>query len=239
MAWSCSRPSRSLILYLFFQRYFVEGIAAVASRAEGRGEGAPATRSATAPRDRRPSGPALTRLLFQLDAARRREPRLGRDGDRRRAGRSVLAAWEACCCCRSSPCPPPASSRSRRGSVRGGGRRRPGGQRPVPYRRAPGSTLGCSAPPGWRPPPSSCTNLVIGLGPGDPFGWALATLAGWGLVALWCAALVAWPLVVDPARADRPLARPAPAGRRLLLVDPRRLARSASRSAIIAAVSTC
>ena len=48
------------------------------------------------------------------------------------------------------------------------------------------------------------TNAAIGLVGGDPFGWLLGTLAAWGFVALWCFALVAWPLVVDPARAGRP-----------------------------------
>lgn len=49
------------------------------------------------------------------------------------------------------------------------------------------------------------TNLVLGLAGASPLGWAVATLAGWGLVVLWLFAWTAWPIVVDPARADRPV----------------------------------
>jgi hypothetical protein len=49
------------------------------------------------------------------------------------------------------------------------------------------------------------TNLVLGLAGSSPLGWAVATLAGWGLVVLWLFAWTAWPIVVDPARADRPV----------------------------------
>lgn len=48
------------------------------------------------------------------------------------------------------------------------------------------------------------TNAAIGLTGGDPFGWLLGTLAAWGFVASWCFAVIAWPLMVDPARAGRP-----------------------------------
>ncbi len=50
------------------------------------------------------------------------------------------------------------------------------------------------------------TNVLTGLSSAEPAGWAFATLAGWGLVAWWTWLVVAWPLVVDPARAGRPLA---------------------------------
>jgi hypothetical protein len=48
-------------------------------------------------------------------------------------------------------------------------------------------------------------DLVWGLTSATPLGWAFATVAGWGLLALW---LVGWtlaPLLVDPMRADRPV----------------------------------
>ena len=40
------------------------------------------------------------------------------------------------------------------------------------------------------------TNIIFGLGGGEPAGWGVATLAAWGLIVLWCGALVAWPLLV-------------------------------------------
>jgi hypothetical protein len=47
-------------------------------------------------------------------------------------------------------------------------------------------------------------NVVIGLDRADVAGWALATLAGWGLAITAMAACTTWPLLVDPAREDRP-----------------------------------
>ena len=48
-------------------------------------------------------------------------------------------------------------------------------------------------------------NIVVGFAEGGFVGWAIATLAFWGLAAGSTVALVAWPLLVDPARPDRPL----------------------------------
>jgi hypothetical protein len=47
------------------------------------------------------------------------------------------------------------------------------------------------------------TDIVLALGRGDLLGVAFATAAAWGLIALWALACVAWPLLGDPARADR------------------------------------
>ena len=49
------------------------------------------------------------------------------------------------------------------------------------------------------------TNVLAGLSTGSPLGWAMATLAGWGLVATWLLAWIAWPVVLDPAAATVPL----------------------------------
>ena len=49
------------------------------------------------------------------------------------------------------------------------------------------------------------TNTILGLGSDSPVGWATATLAAWGLLVGWLLAWTAWPIVVDPARADQPL----------------------------------
>jgi hypothetical protein len=43
-------------------------------------------------------------------------------------------------------------------------------------------------------------NVVTGLSGGGLFGWAFATLAGWGLVAVLVVTTVLWPLLVDPRR---------------------------------------
>ena len=104
------------------------------------------------------------------------------------------------------------------------------------YRRAPGSMLLLGV--AWvAVAVILASNLVVGLGRGDPFGWGLATLAGWGLIALWCGSLVGWPLVVDPARADRPLGDRLRLAGQLLLLEPRRFATLGLGAAIIAAVS--
>lgn len=48
-------------------------------------------------------------------------------------------------------------------------------------------------------------NLVSGILAQSFAGWAFATLAFWGLVAVWLIAWAAWPLVCDPWRATWPL----------------------------------
>lgn len=49
------------------------------------------------------------------------------------------------------------------------------------------------------------TNMVAGLSAGSPLGWAAATLAGWGLVATWVLAWIAWPVALDPVAAPDPV----------------------------------
>jgi hypothetical protein len=81
------------------------------------------------------------------------------------------------------------------------------------------------------------TNVATGIGGGTPIGWVIATLAGWALVALWCGALVAWPLVVDPARAGTPLAERLRLAGALLLVDPARFGALGVIAAVISIAS--
>ena len=82
-------------------------------------------------------------------------------------------------------------------------------------------------------------NLVAGIGDqGDLFGWGIATLAGWGLVAVWSAALVAWPLVADPERDGQPLRGRLRLAAALLLVNPVRIGALAIVIAITTAIST-
>jgi hypothetical protein len=49
------------------------------------------------------------------------------------------------------------------------------------------------------------TNVIVGLGSGSLPGFAIATLAGWGLLATWVFAVAAWPLLMDPSRAALPV----------------------------------
>jgi len=81
------------------------------------------------------------------------------------------------------------------------------------------------------------TNAFVGLGGGEPAGWAIATLAGWGLVVLWCGALVGWPLLVDPSRSAMPLSERLRLAGSLLLAHPVRFAGLGLAMAVVVAVS--
>lgn len=82
------------------------------------------------------------------------------------------------------------------------------------------------------------TNVLTGLGQGEPVGWVLATLAGWGLVAWWCGAIVAWPLIVDPTRAGQPLRKRLRLAVALLLVHPLRFGALGLAVALIVGLSS-
>ena len=81
------------------------------------------------------------------------------------------------------------------------------------------------------------TNALVGLGGGEPAGWAIATLAGWGIVILWCGALVGWPLFVDPARAEAPFGDLLRLAGGLLLAHPLRFAGLGLTMAVVTALS--
>jgi hypothetical protein len=81
------------------------------------------------------------------------------------------------------------------------------------------------------------SNVVVGLVSGEPVGWLVATLAGWGLIGLWCGALVAWPLIVDPARAAWPVRERLRLAGRLLLVHPLRWVALGLMVAVLVVVS--
>jgi hypothetical protein len=80
-------------------------------------------------------------------------------------------------------------------------------------------------------------NILGGLAQGGPLGWAFATLAGWGLLGLWCGAIVAWPVFLDPARDRRPVRDRATLTARLLLVDPVRFGAVGILVALLVVVS--
>ena len=82
------------------------------------------------------------------------------------------------------------------------------------------------------------TNLLTGLASAEPIGWILATLAGWGLIAWWTWLVIAWPLVVDPARAGRPLGDRLRLAATLALDRPGRFGALGLLVAVIVVVST-
>jgi hypothetical protein len=81
------------------------------------------------------------------------------------------------------------------------------------------------------------TNVLVGLAGGEPARWAIATLAGWGLVVLWCGALVVWPLIVDPARSEISLAEGLRLAGVLLLAHPLRFAGLGLAMVVVTAIS--
>ena len=81
-------------------------------------------------------------------------------------------------------------------------------------------------------------NVVTGLASGSPLGWGLATLAGWGLVALWLLAWTAWPILLDPDRADRPVSARLRLAALLVLAHPLRVGALALALALFLAAST-
>jgi uncharacterized membrane protein YesL len=82
------------------------------------------------------------------------------------------------------------------------------------------------------------TNAIVGLSGSEPAGWFVGTIASWSLIVLWCAAIVAWPLLVDPVRTDRSLGTRLRLVGLLLLANPGRLALLGFVVAAIATVST-
>jgi hypothetical protein len=66
-------------------------------------------------------------------------------------------------------------------------------------------------------------NLLSGLLSDSMLGWAFATLAFWGLVGTWLYAWVAWPILLDPARAARPVRERLRLAALLVLAHPIRI----------------
>ena len=105
-----------------------------------------------------------------------------------------------------------------------------------PYRHAPGRWLviGIAVVGAGL---MLATNVVVGLTGGEPARWAVATLAGWGLVILWFGALVGWPILVDPERSEMSLAEGLRLVGGLLLAHPLRFAGLGLAMAVVTAVS--
>ncbi len=82
------------------------------------------------------------------------------------------------------------------------------------------------------------TNVLAAITGADPARWAIGTLAAWGLVIEWSLALAAWPLLVDPARADASVADRLRLAVLVLLAAPARSAALGVIAAVIVVVST-
>ena len=67
-------------------------------------------------------------------------------------------------------------------------------------------------------------NVVGGLNSNSALGWILATLAGWGFVALTIYAVVLWPVLGDPERSREPARDRARLAGYLVLAAPFRMA---------------
>jgi uncharacterized membrane protein YesL len=81
-------------------------------------------------------------------------------------------------------------------------------------------------------------NILIGLYTGGLVGWALATMAGWGLAFGWLFGLVFWPILVDPRRDGISTLAAARLAGLLVLARPRRMWGMGIVLAIIAAISS-
>ena len=81
-------------------------------------------------------------------------------------------------------------------------------------------------------------NIVLGLGSDSLVGWALATLAFWGLVAEWLLAWTVWPLLLDPTRAGRPIRERLRLAVLLLFAYPRKIGILGLTLLVVVAIST-
>ncbi len=81
-------------------------------------------------------------------------------------------------------------------------------------------------------------NVATGVQSDSPVGWAVATLAFWGLVAGWLLAWTIWPLLLDPARAGRPVRERLRLAALLLLAYPRKLGGLGLTLFVVVAIST-
>ncbi len=81
-------------------------------------------------------------------------------------------------------------------------------------------------------------NVAVGINASSPLGWAFATVAGWGAVALLMYAVVAWPLLADPARAEEPALERARLAGYVVLAAPFRIFGLAVIVVVLVLVST-
>jgi hypothetical protein len=81
-------------------------------------------------------------------------------------------------------------------------------------------------------------NFITGILSDSLPGWAFATLAFWGLIGTWLYAWVAWPILLDPARAGEPARDRLRLAGLLLLAHPLRTAGLGLVLGVLVVVST-
>lgn len=81
-------------------------------------------------------------------------------------------------------------------------------------------------------------NVVAGLASSNLLGYGIATLAGWGFVAFSIYAVVAWPVLADPARTGEPLRNRLRLAAYLVLAAPFRMAALTLLAVVLWVVST-
>ena len=81
-------------------------------------------------------------------------------------------------------------------------------------------------------------NIVNGVSGGGVLGWVIATAAAWGALMAWLVSWAAWPLLLDPARADRPVRERLRLAVLLVLAYPLRMALLGVTLAVIVLVSS-
>ena len=82
------------------------------------------------------------------------------------------------------------------------------------------------------------SNVLIGLESQGPIGWAIATLAAWGLVLLGLVSIAFWPLLVDPRREGRSLLATARLAALVVLANPVRFGGVGLVVAVVGVVAT-
>jgi hypothetical protein len=82
------------------------------------------------------------------------------------------------------------------------------------------------------------SNLVIGLGSGNPAGWLFGAFALYGDIGLAMMAVATWPILVDPMRDELPLARRLRLAALVILAWPGRMAGLTLLLAVLMIVST-
>jgi len=81
-------------------------------------------------------------------------------------------------------------------------------------------------------------NISVGILSGSPIGWSLATLAAWGAGVTWLFAWTAWPVLLDPRRASRPVRDRIRVAGLLVIAFPMRFAMLGVVLAVILVAST-
>ena len=81
-------------------------------------------------------------------------------------------------------------------------------------------------------------DLVVGLTSATPIGWAFATVAAWGLLALWLVGWATAPLLLDPTRADQRVRDRLVLAALVVLAHPFRSLATGTLLAVLFAVST-